>query len=258
MRFAEKIAIVTGAAQGIGAAAAKRFASEGAHVVVVDRQADKGAAFVADLVRAGHSATFAQADVSSRDQVNAVIDATFGKHSRIDILVNSAGIQNYTHFLDVTEEEFDHVLAVNLKSTFYFSQGVARRMVEAGTRGAIVNMVSIAARLATPGQTAYGASKGAIDSMTRVAAVALSEHGIRVNAVAPGTIMTEMAASLVDDKEASRMILSRIPLRRFGEADEIAGAICYLASEDASYITGQTIFLDGGRTALNFTVPVDA
>ena len=160
-------------------------------------------------------------------------------------------------FLDLDEADFDRVLAVNLKSMFLCGQAAARRMVKQGRGGAIVNLSSVNAVLAIPNQVPYVVSKGGINQLTRVMAVSLAPHGIRVNAIGPGTIATDLAKKAVlGSEEAKRRILSRTPMGRLGEPEEVAAVAAFLASDDASYLTGQTIYPDGGRLGLNYTMPV--
>jgi NAD(P)-dependent dehydrogenase (short-subunit alcohol dehydrogenase family) len=258
MRLKDKIAIVAGAAQGIGRAAAERFAQEGAVAVVVDLDRAGGEATVGNIMASGGKGHFVAADVSSKADVDALVAEVISRFGRIDVLMNNAAITSVTPFLDVTEDEFDTVIRNNLKSVFLCGQAVARDMVRRGIAGAIINMSSITALLATPTQAAYGSSKGGINSLTKVMAVALAEHGIRVNAIGPGTILTNLARAVVlADDTSRRRTLSRIPLRRCGEPKEVASIAAFLASDDASYLTGQTIYPDGGRLSLNYTVPVD-
>lgn len=257
MRFSDQVAIVTGGAKGIGLAAAERLASEGAAVVIVDRDAEAGADAVRGIVDHGASALFIEADVSSRDHIDRAVDEVLAAYGKVDVLVNNAGVTNHSHFLEVTEAEFDEIFAINFKSQFGFAQTVARHMISAGTHGSIVNLTSITAALGVPTQAAYGSSKGAINSLTRVMATALAEHGIRVNAVGPGTILTPMAReALAHDTDYRDRLLSRIPMQRFGDPAEIAGVIAFLASADSSYMTGQVLYPDGGRSAMNLTVPI--
>ena len=254
MRLKDKVAVVTGAAQGIGLAIAERFAREGAKVALGDINAEKGKAAAAKL---GAGAVFHQADVGYRDQAEGLIARAVTAFGRLDILVNNAGITHNADFLELTEEDYDRVLRTNLKSVFLCGQAAARRMVAQGGGGTIINMASVNARLAIPNQVPYGASKGAINQLTRVMAVGLAPHRIRVNAIGPGTIMTDLARdSVLRNETATRMVMSRTPIGRFGEPDEVASVALLLASDDASYITGQTIYPDGGRLALNYTVPV--
>jgi NAD(P)-dependent dehydrogenase (short-subunit alcohol dehydrogenase family) len=257
LRLKDKVAVVTGAAQGIGLAIAERFAREGAKVVLGDINAEKGEAAAERLRAAGTEALFHRADVGYRDQAGGLVARAVEAFGRIDILVNNAGITHNADFLDLTEEDFDRVLRTNLKSAFLCGQAAARQMAAQGPGGIIINMASVNALLAIPNQVPYAASKGAINQLTRVMAVGLASHGIRVNAIGPGTIMTELARdSVLQNEEAKRMVMSRTPIGRFGEPDEVASVALFLASDDASYITGQTIYPDGGRLVLNYTVPV--
>ena len=252
-RLQDRVAVVTGAAQGIGHACVRRFASEGANVVLADLDQAAGSALATSIP----GALFVMADVSRRADVEALVARALERHGRIDVLVNNAGITHACDFLDLAEEDFDRVLAVNLKSMFLCGQAVARTMVKHGVRGAIVNMSSANAVLAIPNQVPYGVSKGGVNQLTKVMAVALAPHGIRVNGIGPGTILTELAKKAVlTDDAARRRILSRTPLGRCGEPEEIAAVAAFLASDDASYLTGQTIYPDGGRLALNYTMPV--
>lgn len=253
MKLAARTAIVTGAAKGIGLACAQRLVQEGARVMLVDVRPE-GAAAAASL---GDAARFVQADVGVKADVDAMLAATLDAFGRVDVLVNNAGVTHAASFLDLAEDDFDRVLRINLKSMFLCSQAVARAMVAQGGGGSIVNMSSVNAELTIPNQVPYVISKGGVNQLTRVAAIALAEHGIRVNAVGPGTILTELAKEAVlASPEARRTILSRTPLGRCGEPEEIASIVAFLASNDASYISGQTLYADGGRLALNYTVPV--
>jgi hypothetical protein len=172
----------------------------------------------------------------------------------IDILVNNAGILKPGDILTTTLEDFDAVLAVNVRAVFVIGQAVAQALVAAGKPGAIINMSSVNAVLAIPGQLPYVTSKGAINQLTKTMALGLAEHGIRVNAIGPGTIATEILKGVFKDEAAKRGVLARTPLKRIGEPREIGRVAVFLASEDASYMTGQTIYPDGGRLALNYTV----
>ena len=253
MKLANKVAIVTGASRGIGHACAARLLREGARVMLVDVRPE-GAEAAAAL---GEAARFFCADVSQKSDVDAMLAATLDAFGQVDILVNNAGVTHAADFLDLSEEDFDRVLRINLKSMFLCSQAVARAMVKRGQGGCIVNMSSVNAELAIPNQIPYVVSKGGVNQLTRVAALGLAQHGIRVNAIGPGTILTELARNAVmGSPEARHTILSRTPLGRCGEPEEIASIAAFLASDDASYMTGQTLYADGGRMALNYTVPV--
>ena len=261
MRLQSRVALITGAGQGIGAACAHRFVQEGATVMLADLNSAQVEELARSLTEQGHAAASVRADVSLKADVDSAVAATLTRFGRIDILVNNAGITHAAEFLDLEEKDFDRVLAVNLKSMFLMSQAVARVMIKqtwpGKSGGAIVNMSSVNAVLAIPNQVPYVISKGGINQLTKVAAIALAPHGIRVNAIGPGTILTELAKTAVlTNEEARRKILSRSPLGRCGEPEEVASVAAFLASDDASYMTGQTIYPDGGRLALNYTVPV--
>jgi NAD(P)-dependent dehydrogenase (short-subunit alcohol dehydrogenase family) len=254
MKLRDKVALVTGAAQGIGFACAQAFVAEGAKVMMVDL--NEGAVQAA-AAKVGKSAAGTACDVSKKSAVDRAVAAAVEKFGRLDILVANAGIVHAAEFLDIDEADFDRVLAVNLKGVFLAGQAAARQMVKQGGGGAIINMSSVNAVLAIPNQVPYVVSKGAINQLTKVMSVALAKHGIRVNGIGPGTILTELAKTAVlGNKEAERKILSRTPMGRMGEPAEIAQVAVFLASDDASYLTGQTIYPDGGRLALNYTVPV--
>ncbi|MCG6114662.1 MAG: SDR family oxidoreductase [Mesorhizobium sp.] len=254
-----KCAVVTGAASGIGYAIVERFLREGAKVMFCDIDVQKGERAEADLKKLG-DARFVKADVSRRLDAHNLVAAAIDAFGDIDILVNNAGIVHGADFLDLKEEDFDRVIGVNLKGSFLVGQAVAHFMVEkvekGGAPGVIVNMSSVNAVFAIPNQVPYSISKGGVSQLTKVMALALAPHGIRVNAIGPGSIMTEMLASVNSDPTARNKILSRTPLGRIGEPSEIASVAAFLASDDASYITGQTIYADGGRLPLNYTVAV--
>nr|WP_315258824.1 SDR family oxidoreductase [uncultured Duganella sp.] len=252
MKLTNKVAIVTGATQGIGLACAQRMIAEGAKVMLVDIKPE-GAEAAAAL---GQQARFFAADVSQKADVDAMVAATVAAFGQIDILINNAGVTHAANFLDVCEEDFDRVIRINLKSMFLCGQAVARVMVKQQS-GSIINMSSVNAELAIPNQVPYVVSKGAINQLTKVMSLNLVEHGIRVNGIGPGTILTELAKQAVMSSPESRnTILSRTPMGRCGEPEEVASIAAFLASDDASYMTGQTLYVDGGRLALNYTVPV--
>ena len=246
-----RVAVVTGSAQGIGEACARRLAQEGCRLVITDVADAAGEKLAAEL-----GARYVHCDVGDKTQVDALVAAAVAAHGGIDILVNNAGIFKAADFLDVTEADFDAVLRVNLKGAFLVGQAVARVMARAG-KGSIVNMSSVNGTLAIPTIASYNVSKGGVNQLTRAMALALADHGIRVNAVAPGTIATELAAKAVlTSDDAKQRILGRTPMKRLGEPREIADAVAYLASDAASYVTGEILVVDGGRMALNYTVPV--
>jgi NAD(P)-dependent dehydrogenase (short-subunit alcohol dehydrogenase family) len=246
-----RVVMVTGAAQGIGEACVRRFSREGAKLVLLDVDDTRAQALAAEL-----GALFVHCDVGNKAQVDAAVAAAIQAHGRIDVLVNNAGIFKSADFLEVTEDDFDAVLRVNLKGSFLVGQAVAREMVKTG-KGSIVNMSSVNGVLAIPTIASYNVSKGGINQLTRVMALALADKGIRVNAVAPGTIATELAAKAVlTSDEAKARIMSRTPMKRLGQPSEIADVVAWLASDAASYVTGEIVVVDGGRMTLNYTVPV--
>ncbi|MEK0083719.1 SDR family NAD(P)-dependent oxidoreductase [Benzoatithermus flavus] len=255
MRFDGKVVIVTGGAQGIGRACVEAFVAEGGAVVIADVDVEHGQALVAELGSRGSKVHFVRTDVGDARDAGALIDATLEWGGRLDVLVNNAGIIKTADFLDLAEADFDKVLRVNLKGPFLVGQAAARAMVARGG-GAIVNMSSANAVLAIPNQVPYVVSKGGLNQLTKVMALALADKNIRVNAVGPGSIMTDILKVVMNNDEARRRILSRTPMGRTGDPMEVAKLVLFLASDDASYITGQCVYIDGGRLALNYTVPV--
>ena len=252
-----KTAIVTGAASGIGLACAQRFARDGMNVVLADIDTAKGAAAAAQLVAEGCTAIFLRTDVREREAIEALVPGCIRHFGGLDVMLSNAGIAEAVPFLELTDAQYERTLAINLRSAFIGGQVAARAMVKQGRGGVIINMSSVNALLAIPGLAAYAISKGGINQLTKVMAVELAPHNIRVNAIGPGTILTDLARSAVlGSDEARRKVLSRTPIGRGGEPEEVAGVAAFLASCDASYITGQTIYPDGGRLALNYTVPV--
>lgn len=263
MRFTDKIVVVTGGGAGIGLACVRRFAREGAKVVIAEIDEDAGQQAQEEIQSNGGAALFVHVDISERLDVHNLMAATLDNYDRIDVLVNNVGISVLVDFLELEEADFDRVIKVNLKGAFLTSQTVARQMVkqieQSGStiRGdvgySIINISSVSAVAASGNSVPYAASKAGLNQLTRSVALALAPHGIRVNAVGPGNI----AKDKIDDalEQTSRdAILSRTPLGRIGDADEIASIVAFLASEDAAYVTGQCIYADGGRLALNYTM----
>ncbi len=257
MRLTNRIALVTGAASGIGRACAERFVREGAAVALVDIDRDRGQAVAEELSAHGKVAFFA-CDVGFKDQVDATVEAALGTFGRIDILLSNAGIMRRFEFLDLSEADFDDVIRTNLKSVFLFGQAVGRHMAARGS-GVIINMSSTSVVMTMPTLAAYAASKGGISSLTRAMSIGLAKYGIRVNAIGPGTILTELnRTNLLANADTRRNILSRTPLMRLGVGEDVAGVAMFLASDDSAYVSGQTVYVDGGRAGLNYTLPVPA
>jgi NAD(P)-dependent dehydrogenase (short-subunit alcohol dehydrogenase family) len=256
MQLEGKVAVITGAAQGIGLACAKRFIHEGAKVVLADINAEKGEAAAASLKEAGGEASFTACDVGDKTQVERLVDGAVARHGALDVLISNAAILHVADVLELEEEDFDRVLRVNLKGFFLCGQAAARQMVKQERGGAIINMSSIQAVITNPNLLSYAVCKGGIRQLTVAMALALADKNVRVNAIAPGSISTDMVRQLMVDDATRRTILSRTPMGRLGAPEEIASVAVFLASDEASYITGETITADGGRVGLNYTVPV--
>ena len=247
MRFANKVAIVTGGGGEIGRATALRLAREGARVAVADL---KGADIVAaEIINNGGQAMALQTDVSQRADVEAMVKATIERFGRLDVACNIAGLGRYAPLLETTDETWNTTMEVNLKGVFYCTQIVARAMVAAGTKGAIVNMASTNGLVGEVGMTAYNASKFGVVGLTMTAAIELAPHGIRVNAAAPGMIATKLSRAVLeqDPALAASYLKDKIPLARFGTTEEVAAVIAFLASDDASFVTGHALVVDGGQ-----------
>jgi glucose 1-dehydrogenase len=255
LKLENRIAIITGAARGIGLSCAERFVAEGARVVIADVLDDVGKA---EAMRLG--ATYLHCDVSNSSDVQNTVAEVVKQFGAVDILVNNAGISIPGDFLEMSEAEYDRVLDINLKGSFLMLQACAREMVRqvaAGRlAGAIINMSSVNDTLAIPTIVSYCIAKGGVSQLTRATSISLAPHGIRVNAIGPGSIRTGMLQRVVSDKAAMARVMSRTPMGRVGEPSEIASIAVFLASDESSYVTGQTIYADGGRMPLNYTVPV--
>ncbi|GMP09435.1 SDR family NAD(P)-dependent oxidoreductase [Bradyrhizobium sp. TM239] len=256
MKLKDKVAAITGAARGIGKACAKRFLDDGVKVVISDVDADSLAATAAELARPDALRTVV-GNVAKRADVDQLVATAVKEFGRLDIMVNNAGVARNRDILEISEEEFDEIIGINLKGAFFGVQAAAKQMIAQGGGGVIINMSSVNALLAIPALATYAMSKGGMKQLTSVAAVALAPHNIRVVAVGPGTILTDMvASSIYTSEDARKTVMSRTPAGRGGEPSEVASVVAFLASDDASYITGQTIYPDGGRLILNYTVPV--
>lgn len=256
MRLKDKVAVVTGAAAGIGLACAQRLASEGAKVVLSDVSVEKGERAAEALQETGADAIFIACDVGDKAQVDALIAGAVAAFGRLDCVIANAGIVHACDFLDLEEDDFDRVLRVNLKGVFLTGQAAARQMVAQGGGGTIINMSSVNAVMAIPSITPYVVAKGGVNQLTKTMSISLANKGIRVNGIGPGSINTDVLKAVADNKEAMDKIMMRTPLGRVGEPDEVAKVAIFLASDDSSYITGQTIYPDGGRMALNYTMPL--
>lgn len=252
MKLKDKVGIVTGANKGIGLACAEEFVKEGAKVVMAGRTEELGRK-AAERIRAnGGEAVFVATDVSKKADVDALVQAAVDEFGGVDIMVSNAGVNNKADFLDVTEEDWDRVINTNLKGVFLCGQAAARQMVKQGRGGAIINMSSVMAVLGLKVQVAYSASKGGINQLTKVMALNLIEHGIRVNAIGPGAVNTELMKRVGDNKEMMDQILRRTPIGRVAECEEIGRVAVFLACDDSSFIMGQTIYPDGGRMIQSF------
>ena len=246
---ARPLALITGGAQGIGRACAEALQADGYDLILSDINADTLKATAAEL-----GAVALPCDMGDAEAVNAMFDTIAANHGPLSALVNNAGVAMPGDFLTYDLNAFDTVIGINLRGTFIAMQRAGRMMVDAGIKGAMVNMSSINAQVAIPGIPAYCASKGGVMQLTKVAALALAKHGIRVNAVGPGSIDTAMMAGVNANPDAMKMAMSRTPLGRMGSAREIGDIVAFLCSPKAGYITGETIYADGGRLALNYTV----
>ena len=244
----QPIALVTGGAQGIGLACAEALAADGFRVMLADVKDS-----VHDAAR-GIGGRGSVCDVADADALIALFDTIEAEEGPVAALVNNAGIAKPGDFLSYSLTDFDAVIGLNLRSVFAATQRAANGMIKAGIKGAIVNMSSINAVVAIPAIPAYCASKGGVQQLTKASALALAPHGIRVNAVGPGSIDTEMMAGVNASPEALARVLSRTPIGRVGTAREIGDVVAFLCSQKASYVTGETIYVDGGRLGLNYTV----
>lgn len=246
-RLDGKIALITGSTRGLGWAMAQAMTAAGAHVVVNGRDDDVVMSKSGELTLGGARASGLAFDVADLDAAAAAIDTIVGRHGRIDILVNNAGINARAPIDEFDLDDWARVIRVNLDAPFVLSRAAAVHMTAAGA-GRIINTASIMGTVARPTIPAYVASKGGIDALTKALAVELAPHGITVNAIGPGYVATEMNTALVDDPDFNAMVCSRTPVGRWGDPAEIAAAAVFLASDEASYITGQKLIVDGGMT----------
>ncbi|MDP7161445.1 MAG: 3-oxoacyl-ACP reductase family protein [Dehalococcoidia bacterium] len=254
MMLEGKTAIVTGGAHGLGRAIALRLADDGADVMVADLLEGDAAAVAAEVRTRGRRAVSYEVDVSDSGAVSGMVMATVEVLGCIDILVNDAGVSGESPLLDMKESFWDRVMGVNLKGNFLCSQAVAREMVARGGGGAIVNITSTAGANARPGASAYASSKAGIIQFTRVLALELGQHGIRVNAVGPGMTLTGSEVKPAPSQKYQGAFVGQVPMGRAGVPGDIAAAVAFLASPDATYINGQVIFVDGGYSAGKLSV----
>jgi len=260
-RRARKTAIVTGAAQGIGRAIAMRLAADGCAVVVADLNGDAAQATAADVATHGESAGARalgiQVDVTQRPSVEAMLAETMKTFGRVDLLVNNAGIFGNARFEEMTDEQWKRMIDVDLYSVFLVSQVVVRHWLAQGTPGVITNLASVSGTVAFTDSSHYAAAKMGVIGLTRSLAMELGPRDIRVNAVAPGIIATDMTRRSLETPELSGDWLRRIPQRRYGTPEDVAGVVAFLSSDDASYVNGEVIFIDGGGT-FAWSKPSDA
>jgi A-factor type gamma-butyrolactone 1'-reductase (1S-forming) len=250
MNFEDRVALIIGGTAGIGEATVRRLACLGAKTVFVGRDENDGQRIESELLRSGAEAVFLKADVSHPDEVRKIISATVDIYGRLDYAFNNAGVSGQIGLInDQTEANFDEVFAINVKGLFSALQQEIRQMLRQGSGGSIVNMASVGGLLATPGASVYVASKHAVIGLTKSAAIEYGPHGIRVNAVSPGAIRTEMLRQVVGNDTALDELADIHPVRRIGSPEDVADAVTWLFSEYSSYYTGQSLVLDGGLTA---------
>lgn len=251
MQLKDKVAIVTGAGSGNGRGIALHFLQEGAKVVIADINED-GAHETIKMAPASTEIIFIKTDVTKKSDTIAMVDETVNTFGQIDILVNNAGIVGFTPFLELEEDEWDKVHDVNLKGPFLCSQAVAKEMINKKTKGRIINITSVEAHVIVSSsgkcQPHYNTSKGGLSLLTKAMAIELADYGITVNSVAPGVVETPFTAEGLKDPEAKKWILERLPVGRIGQPEDIANAVKFLSLEASSYVTGSTLFVDGGWT----------
>jgi glucose 1-dehydrogenase len=247
MELANKVALITGADSGIGRAIALRFAREGAQVVVNYAHAEAKAREVLETIQQqGGQAVVVQADVSQYEQATGLITRAVAQFGRLDILVNNAGMEIHHPFIEVSEEEFDRVLSVDLKGAFFCAQAAARQMIKQQTPGRIINVSSVHEDLPMPHNVPYCCAKGGLRMLTRTICLELAPYNITVNNIAPGAVDTPIDADVKADPQKYQALLAEIPLHRMGQPEEIAALALYLASDASAYVTGSTFVIDGG------------
>jgi NAD(P)-dependent dehydrogenase (short-subunit alcohol dehydrogenase family) len=242
MKLENKVAIVTGSSSGIGKAIAEKFASEGSSVVFSDINDF-------DVSRFGDKAIFVKCDVSKSEEVESLVKVCLEKFGKVDVIVNNAGIGSLGDVLSMSDDVWHRTIEINLSGVFYGIRAAGKIMKEKGIKGSIINMTSILGSVGFEGASAYCASKGGVGQLTRTSALELAPSGIRVNAIAPGFIKTNMTKGVQEDDKLSKLVNGMTPLGYMGEPDDIANAALYLASDDSKYVTGSILYVDGGWTA---------
>lgn len=242
-----KVVIVTGGASGLGKAMVEAFAEEGATVVIADVNKADGLQFASDLSSQGKQADFLFLDVSDAEQVNTAIDSVFKKYGKIDVLCNNAGVNVRKFALDISPEEWQKVINVNLSGMFYCAQAVGRVMVQQKS-GKIINTASVSAVRGHLKRAPYASAKGGVYQMTKVLAHEWGQYNVNVNAIGPGFVETPLTSKLINGPGVREEMTSKIPMKRLGKTEDIVGPVLFLASDCSSYITGQLILIDGGRT----------
>ncbi len=243
------VALVTGASRGFGRSIAGALAEAGADLVLTSRHLKDVEAVAADLTPTGQKVLPLQADVTRSDDVEEAVRRAVASLGKIDILINNAGINIRKPALDLTESDWDQTMDTNLKGCFRVAKAVGRNMVARRT-GRIVNIASMLASVTIPERAAYAASKGGLVQLTRTLAVEWAPHNVRVNAICPGPFLTDLNKVILKDPETVKFFMDRMPMKRFGKPEELHGAVIFLASEASSFITGTTLYIDGGWTAL--------
>jgi glucose 1-dehydrogenase len=257
MKLEGKVALITGGTKGIGLGIAVEFAREGASVVIGGRNPQTGQEGLQELEALGARALYVPCDVGDLESLQNIVDKTVEAFGKLDIYVSNAGINDSdkTPYLDITPEQYDRIMDVNLRGMFFGDQYAARQMVKQGTGGAIINMSSVNAYLALNSQMVYTTSKGGVQQLTKVQAVDLAPYGIKVNAMAPGPIETDLMRRVGSDRQLMDTILSRTPMGRIGTTRECGRLAVFLACDDSDFIMGQSIYNDGGRSFQAFPVP---
>ena len=241
MRMQDKVAIVTGAASGIGKAIAEKYLAEGAYVVYSD---------IAETFEVSHERSiYVKCNVANSAEVDALVAVTVAKFGRLDVMVNNAGIGGLGGVMDATDEDWNRTIGINLSGVFFGSRAAARVMKEQGIKGSIINMSSILGKVGLVGAIAYCSAKGGVVQLTHASALDMATLGVRVNAIAPGFITTGMTQDILKNEAFNNMVISSTPLGHVGHVDDIANAALYLGSDESTYVTGEVLYVDGGWTA---------